>query len=155
MINSKQIISDFIKVAELVNINISQSDIALECLQKPHTKPKFLPKGKMAVYVFMWNDFCLKVGKVGPNSQPRYTSHHYNSKSSNSNLAQSIIRDGVRFALPLLKPNNVGVWIEQETDRFNFLIDKSFGIHLLSLMEIFIQCKLRPKFEGYVTQQSY
>jgi len=49
--------------------------------------------------------------------------------------------------------HTVGHWIKQNTDRVNFLIPESFGIPLLSLLEAFLQCRLKPCFEGFDTQK--
>jgi hypothetical protein len=93
MIETDNIINDFLRIAELAGVQIGNKDIQIESLKSLHTPPRTLPNGKMAVYVFSWNNQCLKVGKVGPKSHARYTSQHYNPKSSNSNLAKSILKD--------------------------------------------------------------
>jgi hypothetical protein len=42
-----------------------------------HTKaPSRLPLGTQAVYAFLLGERWLKVGKAGPNSQPRFTTQH-------------------------------------------------------------------------------
>ena len=56
--------------------DMAESDITMEVLKAPHGHPKGLPAHKMAVYVFMSGGECLKVGKVGPKSGPRYVSQH-------------------------------------------------------------------------------
>jgi hypothetical protein len=84
----QKLIEDFHEVARIAGIELPKNRLNFELLSAPH-KPSALPKGKMAVYVFSWNGQCLKVGKVGPNSSPRYLSQHYSSKSSKSNLAKS------------------------------------------------------------------
>ena len=153
MIEVNQLIADFASVAGLAGVSIPDSDVTSEVLRKPHVPPTALPPGKMAVYVFLWCDSCLKVGKVGPRSQARYTSQHYNPNSSNSNLAKSILKQGLDLGLPSLSDTTVGNWIKTETDRVNFLLDQKLGIPVLSLMESFLQCRLRPKFEGFSSQK--
>lgn len=153
MINPATLITDFIRVASLAGVWLSETDIVAEVLAAPHIPPTSLPPGKMAVYVFSWGDHCLKVGKVGPNSQARYTSQHYNPKSSNSNLAKSILEDKTKMGLAHLDEKNVGEWIRRETDRINFLVDQTLGIPVLSLLESFLQCRLKPRFEGFESQR--
>ena len=93
------------------------------------------------------------VGKVGPNSKARYTSQHYNPKSSNSNLAKSILKEKENLGLAHLDEANVGAWIKKETDRTNLLLDATIGIPILSFLESFLQCRLRPQFEGFPSQK--
>jgi hypothetical protein len=153
MIDVNQLIADFASVAGLAGVSIPDAAVTAEVMLKPHVPPTALPPGKMAVYVFLWGDSCLKVGKVGPRSQARYTSQHYNPNSSNSNLAKSILKQGLELGLPSLSDTTVGNWIKMETDRINFLFDQKLGIPVLSLMESFLQCRLRPKFEGFDSQK--
>ena len=84
----RSLLQDFKKVAKLTGVSIAQSDLTVEMLRAPHKPPARLPNGQMAVYVFTFNDECLRVGKVGPKSEARYVSQHYNPKSSKSNLAK-------------------------------------------------------------------
>lgn len=153
MIDANKLISDFLHAAKLAGLDIKQKDIHIENLPAPHVPPSTLPSGKMAVYVFHWADRCLKVGKVGPKSQARYTSQHYSPKSSNSNLAKSILKDKSVMGIIEIDEHTVGNWVKQNTDRVNFLIPESFGIPLLSLLEAFLQCRLKPCFEGFDTQK--
>ncbi len=153
MIDADKLIADFVRAAEIAGLNIKQGNINIENLPAPHIPPSTLPAGKMAVYVFQWGDQCLKVGKVGPKSQARYTSQHYNPKSSNSNLAKSILKDKAVVGITAIDEHTVGNWIRQNTDRVNFLVPESFGIPLLSLLEAFLQCRLKPRFEGFDTQK--
>lgn len=153
MVELNELISDFCSVARLAGVSITDNSVTAEISPKPHIPPTELPRGKMAVYVFFWGNLCLKVGKVGPNSQARYTSQHYNPASCNSNLAKSILKKGFEHGLPSLSDKNVGSWIKSETDRVNFLLDQALGIPVLSLMESFLQCKLRPMFEGFESQK--
>ena len=153
MIDANMLISGFLRAAELAGLDIKQRDIHIENLQAPHVPPSTLPSGKMAVYVFHWGDRCLKVGKVGPKSQARYTSQHYSPRSSNSNLAKSILKDKSVMGINDIDEHTVGNWVKQNTDRVNFLIPESFGIPLLSLLEAFLQCRLKPCFEGFDTQK--
>ena len=147
------LIEDFRKVAEVASVSVSRNALSIERLPAPHKPPSSLPKGKMAVYVFEWKGQCLKVGKVGPNSQARYTSQHYGPSSSNSNLAKSILAGRDELGLSGMSETNVGAWIRANVDRTNFLLDAECGIPVLTLLESFLQCRLRPRFEGFESQR--
>jgi len=151
-IEIKNLLNDFQEISGFAGITISENDILIETLLAPHRPPSLLPNGKMAVYIFFWNEKCLKVGKVGQNSNARYTSQHYNPRSSNSNLAKSILLGKDKLGLPSVSETNVGAWIKSNTDRINILLDSRHGIPALTLLESFFQCRLRPYFEGFESQ---
>ncbi|ARN57259.1 hypothetical protein [Sedimentisphaera salicampi] len=142
----KSLLSDFIEVAKLAETKIPEKSINYEILKKQCHPPNKLPKNEMAVYIFFWGDSCLKVGKAGPNSQARYTSQHYNPGRANSNLARSILKNKSDLNLAHLNRENVGDWIKNETVRVNFRLNAELGNRTLSLMETFIQCRLKPRF---------
>ena len=144
----------FRTVAAIAGINIPDEALSVESFPAPHIPPS-LPNGKMTVYVFEWKGQCLKIGKVGAKSNARYTSQHYSASSSNSNLAKSLCSPIAKIELGLLdiSESNVGAWIKSNTDRTNFLLDAEYGIPVLNLLESFLQCQLRPRFEGFDTQR--
>jgi hypothetical protein len=47
----------------------------------------------------------------------------------------------------------VGAWIKTNVDRTNYLLDAERGIPVLTLLESFLQCRLRPRFEGFESQR--
>ena len=147
------VIADFRQAASLAGIDLSPEMITVEVNRPPHAPPGSLPAGKMAVYIFQWGNQCLKIGKVGPKSQARYTSQHYSPKSCNSNLAKSILKDKNSLGLIELTEDTVGGWIKRHTDRVNILIDEAVGTPVLSLLESFLQCRLKPRFEGFESQR--
>ena len=149
----KILVGDFIKVAHVAGANLAESDLTIQILPAPHHPPSSLPHGKMAVYIFFWNEKCLKVGKVGSNSNARYTSQHYNPRSSNSNLAKSISLSKDKLGLTDISEANVGTWIRSNTDRINILLGSHHGIPVLTLLESFLQCRLRPYYEGFESQR--
>ncbi len=151
--DTRQLIGDFLRVASLAGIKVTVEDISVEELPAPHRPPSQLPDGKIAVYVFSRNGECLKVGKVGPRSSARYVSQHYNPKSSVSNLAKSILDDKEGFGGPKLDEESIGDWIRRHTDRVNFLLSDKLGVLVLTLFEAFLQCRLRPRFEGFESQK--
>jgi len=146
------LICDFYKVAELSGVELPSNALGFEVLPAPHSPPSALPRGMMAVYVFFWRGQCLKVGKVGPKSKARYTSHHYNSKSSNSNLSKSILAAREAMGIDTCE-ETAGAWIKNNADRVNYHLDEKFGIRVLSLFESYLQCRLKPMFEGFESQK--
>jgi hypothetical protein len=147
------LLEDFRKVLALAGVSLPPEALSFEALPAPHKPPSELPSGKMAVYVFIWNGVCLKVGKVGPKSQARFTSQHYNPASSNSNLAKSLVAGQEKIGLSDITESNVGAWIKTYVDRVNFFLSEESGIPVLTLLEYFLQCRLNPKFEGFESQR--
>jgi hypothetical protein len=143
------LVADFRRVALLAGVPITPAGIEIQILQAPHQSPSNLPAGKSAVYVFFLGDRCLKVGKAGPRSHARYASQHYNFASSKSNLSRSLMAARGSFGLDAVPDADVGEWIKSNTARVNLLLDASLGIFALTLLESFVQCRLKPLFEGF------
>lgn len=148
------LVQDFLSAAALAGIRLGASDLAVERTVAPHSPPKRLPAGKMAVYVFSYGDAVLKVGKAGPNSAARFASQHYNPSSAPSTLAASILKAGQSLGITGLSPESVGSWIKSNTDRTNFLLSVECGVPVLTLLEAFLQCRLKPRFEGFASQRT-
>jgi hypothetical protein len=146
-------IGDFRMVAQLAGIELANGAIAIEYLSAPHVSPTKLPLGKMAVYVFSKHPHVLKVGKVGAKSQARYTSQHYNPGSAPSTLAASILAHREWLSLTHVDEASVGRWIRENVDRVNFLMDERIGLAVLTLLEAFLQCRLKPRYEGSKSQR--
>ena len=147
-----QIADDFISVAALAGLNIPRSDIEVRALPSPHQPPSSLPAGKLAVYVFMFGERCLKVGKAGPNSVARFCSQHYGTNAP-STLAKSLLKAPNSVGGAALDPSNIKAWICASTARLNFLLPSWHGVFALSLLESFVQCRLNPDFEGFASQR--
>lgn len=152
-VDSKRIVADFVRVAEIAGCLIYPKDIEIQECPAPHRPPSSKPKDKQAIYVFMFGTRCLKVGKAGPKSAARFCNHHYGANRALSNLARSMIKRQSNFELADLQEHNVGEWICQKTDRVNFLLPAAYGSSVLSLFEVFVQCSLRPEFEGFESQR--
>ena len=148
-----QLLTDFLVVAELSGIKVNRDAIRIETFPMPHRPPSSLPKGKMAVYIFSDNERVLKVGKVGWRSQARYTSQHYDAGSARSTLAASILKDEDTMEKNGVNAENVSDWIKENTDRVNFILDADLGARTLTLLEVFVQCRLQPAFEGFASQR--
>ncbi|MFC2013296.1 hypothetical protein ACFLU8_00145 [Chloroflexota bacterium] len=125
-----RLIKDFLDVARISGFPLSQRQIEFRVLSAPHRQPSRLPAGKKAIYVFSAKDCYLKVGKAGPNTQARFTSQHYNSKSTKSNLAKSMLKSKAllksrlpsvsQLEIDQLSEQNVKSWIEDNTTRYHF-----------------------------------
>ena len=152
-LDPESLLENFRKVAALAGVRLTDSNISIEVLNAPHKPPTKLPPGKMAVYVFAYGDKVLKVGKVGPRSNARYTSQHYNPGSAPSTLAASLLAGGESVGLRGVSKDTVSQWIKENTERVNFLLDKELGIHVLTLLESYLHCKLHPVFEGHASQK--
>ncbi|MGH9905974.1 MAG: hypothetical protein ACRD8U_10390 [Pyrinomonadaceae bacterium] len=150
---SKKIAEDFVEAAALAGIAIPLSEIEVEILDSPHRPPSSLPKGKLGVYVFMFGDRCLKVGKAGPKSSARFCGQHYGINAP-STLAKSLLKLQSSIGVTGLDVTRVKAWICENTARVNFLIPAKHGIFALSLLEAFVQCRLRPEYEGFASQRS-
>jgi len=138
----------FVTVAKLAGEPISPDEIAIEYLSAPHRPPSHLPTGKMAVYGFWGDGVWLKIGKVGPNSNARYTSQHYNAGSTRSTLAGSLASDPHMLKVAGFDPRAPGNWIKATTHRVNILLPSQRPIELLSLLEAFLHLRLRARYEG-------
>ena len=158
--NASNVISGFKSALAQADLGQLRSTIEHEAQPVPH-RPRFLPRGKCAVYVFSlsqtWGSGCpagpdrvLKVGMAGPNSNARFQSQHYNPKSAGSTVAGSLIRS--RILLPFLGittlcRKEVGEWIRQHVDRDNFYLDAA-DKSLLRLFEIYLSGTLGSVLEG-------
>ncbi len=152
-IDSRSITDAFRKVAELANVQMAATDLRIEELPAPH-RPTGLPPGSMAVYVFSYGRTTLKVGKAGPNSDARFRSQHYNPRSAASTLAASILKNPTPVGNPAVDDDSVGDWIRENADRVNFILPERVGIEVLTLLEAYIQCRLKPVYEGFQSQRS-
>jgi hypothetical protein len=135
---------------EAAELPLNRRQITTELHQAPHRQPPNLPYGKVAIYAwFFREDQCLKCGKAGPNSSPRYTSMHYNPNSSGSNLAKSLITSGERIGIRGLTQTTIGAWIRENTLRVNLLFPiDMMDPRALAYYEAFLHVRWKPIFEG-------
>jgi len=99
----------------------------------------------------MWNGSTLKVGKAGTNSDSRFRSQHYNPKSAASTLAASILKDPSPVGNPAIDIDSVGNWLKENTDRTNYILKSEMGIEVLTLLESYLQCLLKPVYDGFTS----
>lgn len=126
--------------------SITSSDYYIEDLGCPHSKPKNLPKGYAAVYMFAYNGEWLKIGKANTKSKARYTSHHYGFNAL-STLPKSLAADPAMSKYGICKENS-RTWVEQNTYRINILIKSEIGKAATELIEAVLHYKFRPRYEG-------
>lgn len=141
----------------LAGAGFERQELGHEVLSCPHQRPRALPAGTQAIYVFLLGDTCLKVGKAGPDSHARFATQHYGSNAP-STLAQSIIRDRshvlrlttteARAEVEALTIESVGRWLQRRTSRFHVLLPAHAPACALTFAEAFTQCRLRPVYEG-------
>lgn len=117
----------------------------------PH-QPKNLPSNMMSVYTFWYGTTCLKIGRVGPNSNARFLSQHYNPESAGSTLASSILHDNLGKDLGITK-DTVGVWIKTNCRRIDILLNADLGNFTSELIEAVLHYKYEPLFEGSARQR--
>jgi hypothetical protein len=160
VVDQGEIVQAFLRVAQLATLSLAESDIHVDFRPAPHRRPTRLPADRHGVYVFLLGATCLKVGKAGPKSAARFCSHHY-GHNAQSTLARSILAHPEKVAARLparrgaevmaLSKHGVGAWIEANTCRMNVLLPCSTGRFALSLLESFLQCRLKPLFEDRAT----
>jgi hypothetical protein len=149
---------DLLAAARFACAPIASGGITFQYSDAPHRRPSSLPHGRQAVYAFFLGNTCLKVGKAGPHSAARFTSHHYGFNAQ-STLARSIDQDREAIetfgrvvkgdrSTTLPPPQGLGRWIEQHTSRLNILLPASSGPFALAFVEAFILCRLQPRYEG-------
>jgi len=97
---------------------------------------------------------------AGPNSNPRWQSHHYGPTRAMSTLAWSLVRyghfaekespllPGLRAKLEQVGPDTIGEWMKANTDRVNMLIGEEAGSPGLRQLEAIAHRVLEPVFEG-------
>lgn len=154
------LISNFLEALATARRGEPRNGLAHEVQHAPH-KAHSLPTGKCSVYVFSicgaWGknciagaNFVLKIGKVGPNSNPRFQYQHYNPNSAGSNVAKSLLRSRILWpylGISGLTEAHVGDWIRQNTDRDHFYLDGVDKAYLDDV-ERFVRGVLGPAFEG-------
>jgi hypothetical protein len=140
-------------VAKEIGVSIDPKSITLQHWAKgvETHRPARLPKGLFAVYIFVYQNIVLKVGKVsGTKNNDRYYQHHYLVKGASSTLAKSIMQDADYSHL--VKDGNVREWIVNNTERYNIQIPKELGANFIHFVEAFFIIRFNPKYEGRVNK---
>lgn len=163
--NPQELIKDFVLAAKHgLEIDVAEHSIGHDLWRAPH-RAKDLPAGHGAVYIFSLSsrqttpaasNRVLKVGKVGPNSNPRFRYQHYKSGSANSTLAGALENNPLLWDYIGFKKSefgDVGDWIRQYTDRDNFYIPEATK-ELIQLLEVYLKARLGPVFEGSLSSKA-
>lgn len=147
----------FVAASRLARIEVEPDEVQIEIVRAPHRRPASLPHASQVVYCFLLGEGCLKVGKAGPKTQARFTSQHYGDYAP-STLAKSILKDrsrmmhlvpeGVKTEIEALHLGSVGAWLEKNTERLHVFLPISAPPCVLDFAEAFLQCWLRPIYEG-------
>ncbi len=122
-------------------------------------QPSTLKNDEKGVYVFLYGNYCFKVGKAGNKSQARWNSHHYNlDESTASTFPKSIVKDIERFKsffpaikhqeIEQLNKDTMKSWIQNNISRIEFKISSDESDFALNFLEAFIQFRLMPEYEG-------
>ncbi|NNN10227.1 MAG: hypothetical protein HKL85_13675 [Acidimicrobiaceae bacterium] len=131
-----RLLEDFAIAGSKAGLFVGTPQIVHEHLPAPHRQPGSLPAGYVAVYVFslssLYGSDCaadanrvLKVGKVGPNSSPRFSSQHYLPNSARRNLAKSLMTETVLWpylGIDDLDEENVKQWMLRNLERDHFFV---------------------------------
>jgi len=141
-------IPDLVSALKICGTQMSDADFELEDMGVPHSPPTTLPKDKMAVYIFLHGEQCLKVGKAGPKSNARYTHQHYGTGRAQSTLAKSIVKNPGRIGMEKMNDAEVGAWIKSQTRRINIILDSEHDRNILNFVEAFYILRLKPVYEG-------
>ncbi|HUC63135.1 MAG TPA: hypothetical protein VMF53_14395 [Alphaproteobacteria bacterium] len=144
----EETVRQFRLVLEAAGEGLPARSILGECTGPPHRQPTSQPEGRPGIYAFFYQKHCLKCGQVGPNSAARYTSQHYNPKSSKSNLAATLLIRGTEIGLSAISDENIGDWIKTNTARANVLLPNSTSKRVLNFAEAFFHLAWKPVFEG-------
>ncbi len=125
---------------------LSEDDYFIEDMGCPHTQPKKMPNGYAAVYIFVYQNEFLKIGKANANSHARFVSQHYGF-SAISTLAKSICSDE-RFTSIGVSRENVKLWMMENLQRINIYVKANKAT--TELIEAILHYAFRPRYEGNI-----
>lgn len=126
-------------------------DYEIEDMGCPHEQPKKLPSGHSAIYIFIYKNEVLKIGKANSNSNARFTSQHYGF-STPSTLAKSLCND--KYFKPLINKcgginkDNLKQWMLKNLRRINIYLEPDKA--KTELVEAILHYAFRPRFEGNI-----
>lgn len=160
MIDPAVLVADFDDAATRAGIAGWPCTVTTETLRAPHQQPA-LQSGSAAVYVFAISAVAgraapagpgavVKVGRVGPNSAPRFTFQHYSPRSAGSSLAKSLIRYRVMWpwlGVHEIDESNVKDWMLRHLDRFHFFVPGD-RLEVVAELEVYVRARVGSDFEG-------
>src|SRR5829696_3997759 len=133
LIDGFELVADFSQAAGDLDLPGWPCELEPELQPAPHHPPRLRP-GYGAVYAFALGrettsaagaGMVLKVGKVGPNSEPRFRYQHYSSTSAGSNVAKSLIGHPIVWpwlGIERLDADNVKTWMTTNLDRLHIFV---------------------------------
>ena len=133
-------------ITRQLGYELNKDDYYIEDMGCPHTQPKKLPDGYAAIYIFIYQNEFLKIGKVNEKSNARFVSHHYNF-SAPSTLAKSICSDATFVSLGI-NQENVKNWMLENLHRINIYVKSNKAT--TELVEAVLHYAFRPRFEGNI-----
>lgn len=155
----QMLLEDFALTASKTAVTGWPCEVRIETRRAPHVPPP-LPRGSAAVYVFALSGAgaraapagvgaVLKVGRVGPNSAPRFTYQHYGF-AARSTLAGSLVKYEIMW--PWLGVQGLDVatvkrWMLNELDRIHFFVPGD-RLEVLASLEIYVRARWGSIFEG-------
>ncbi len=160
LLDADVVVEEFADAATACTVQGSPCDVLTETLRAPHRQPQ-LRSGYGAVYAFALSTEAgactpagpgavLKVGKVGPNSGPRFYSQHYSPNSAGSSLARSLLRYRVMWpwlGITSLDDSTVKRWMLTNLDRAHWYIAGDRA-EVISELEVFVRARVGSVFEG-------
>jgi hypothetical protein len=157
LIDPDVLIADFSAAADQLGIDGWPCNLHGELLSAPHRQPSLRP-GFGAVYAFALSahtasaagaGIVLKVGKVGPNSDPRFRSQHYTT-SGRSTLAKSLLRHPILWpwlGVSQLDETTVKQWMLLNLDRLHIYVPAG-SLLVLTALEMYVRARVGSVFEG-------
>lgn len=142
----------FGQICTLLGKSIDTNKIKIVESNAPHKYQK-LPENSMGIYMFKYKDKFLKIGKVNSKSNARFTSQHYNSTSTRSNLAKSILENTEFCEMHSITKDNIKGWMLENLDRIDIILEDSLGVFVLNLLEACLHYQYKPIYEGYISQK--
>jgi hypothetical protein len=158
------LITEFGEAAAKAGIDGWPCPLRFETLPAPHVKP-LLPPGRAAIYVFAVSTeygrsapcgpgTVLKVGRVGPNNNRRFSRSHYRTDVPTiSTLAQSLLAHPVLWPwLGIQHLDAIGVenWMLTNLDRIHFFLPGDHR-HVRVALEIYVRARVGSVYEGVST----
>lgn len=157
----EEVKSCYEELCKLANLNIK----SIEINDSNHINIPKLRDNKMGIYIYIYGNEYLKIGKAWTNSDARWVYQHYNFNSSPSNLASSIKSDK-----QFCDKNNIHIdslsekeqveviktFIKSRLKRINIIIERNNDeedYFILNLLESWLHYKLKPKYEGIKSER--
>ena len=134
------------EITRQLRYTLSEDDYFIEDMGCPHNQPKKMPNGYAAIYIFIYRDEFLKIGKANEKSNARFVSQHYGF-SAPSTLAKSICSDEEFVSLGV-NQENVKMWMMENLHRINIYVKSNKAT--TELVEAVLHYAFRPRFEGNI-----